>query len=130
MNKLIAAMIAGAFTLSAGAGFAAAKMFGSQHNDAIENMQGKTTTNYAGGIVGGITNSNELVFRLAIKPTASTPKQQTSLNWETGKMEDFSIKGRHDLCVALRAPVIVEAATAIALADLMILEQRIPRIWK
>ena len=113
-----------------GAGFAAAKMFGSQHNDAIENMQGKTTTNYAGGIVGGITNSNELVFRLAIKPTASTPKQQTSLNWETGKMEDFSIKGRHDLCVALRAPVIVEAATAIALADLMMLEQRIPRIWK
>lgn len=113
-----------------GAGFAAAKMFGSQHNDAIENMQGKTTTNYAGGIVGGITNSNELVFRLAIKPTASTPKQQNSLNWETGKMEDFSIKGRHDLCVALRAPVIVEAATAIALADLMMLEQRIPRIWK
>ncbi|WP_225975535.1 chorismate synthase [Panacibacter ginsenosidivorans] len=113
-----------------GSGFAAAKMFGSQHNDAIENMEGKTTTNHAGGIVGGITNSNELVFRIAIKPTASTPKQQNSLNWETGKMEDFSIKGRHDLCVALRAPVILEAATAVALADLMLLEQRIPRIWK
>lgn len=113
-----------------GSGFAAAKMFGSQHNDAIENMEGKTTTNHAGGIVGGITNSNELVFRIAIKPTASTPKQQNSLNWETGKMEDFSIKGRHDLCVALRAPVILEAATALALADLMLLEQRIPRIWK
>lgn len=113
-----------------GSGFAAAKMFGSQHNDAIENREGKTTTNHAGGIVGGITNSNELVFRIAIKPTASTPKQQNSLNWETGKMEDFSIKGRHDLCVALRAPVILEAATAIALADLMMLEQRIPRTWK
>jgi chorismate synthase len=113
-----------------GSGFAAAKMFGSQHNDAIENMEGKTTTNHAGGIVGGITNSNELVFRIAIKPTASTPKQQNSLNWETGKMEDFSIKGRHDLCVALRAPVILEAATAIALVDLMMLEQHIPRIWK
>jgi chorismate synthase len=113
-----------------GSGFAAAKMFGSQHNDAIENMEGKTTTNHAGGIVGGITNSNELVFRIAIKPTASTPKQQHSLNWETGQMEDFSIKGRHDLCVALRAPVILEAATAVALADLMMLEQRIPRIWK
>jgi chorismate synthase len=113
-----------------GSGFAAAKMFGSQHNDAIENMEGKTTTNHAGGIVGGITNSNELVFRIAIKPTASTPKQQNSLNWETGKMEDFSVKGRHDLCVALRAPVILEAATAIALVDLMLLEQRIPRIWK
>ncbi|CAN5464612.1 chorismate synthase [soil metagenome] len=113
-----------------GSGFAAAKMFGSQHNDAIENREGKTTTNNAGGIVGGITNSNELLFRIAIKPTASTPKQQNSLNWETGKMEDFSIKGRHDLCVALRAPVILEAATAIALADLMMLEQCIPRIWK
>lgn len=113
-----------------GSGFAAAKMFGSQHNDAIENMEGKTITNHAGGIVGGITNSNELVFRIAIKPTASTPKQQNSLNWDTGKMEDFSIKGRHDLCVALRAPVILEAATAVALVDLMMLEQRIPRIWK
>ena len=113
-----------------GSGFAAAKMFGTQHNDAIENMEGKTTTNHAGGIVGGITNSNELIFRIAIKPTASTPKQQNSLNWETGKMEDFSIKGRHDLCVALRAPVILEAATAVVLADLMLLEQRIPRIWK
>jgi len=113
-----------------GSGFAAAKMFGSQHNDAIENMEGKTTTNHAGGIVGGITNGNELVFRIAIKPTASTPKQQNSLNWDTGKMEDFSIKGRHDLCVALRAPVILEAATAVALVDLMMLEQRIPRIWK
>jgi chorismate synthase len=113
-----------------GSGFAAAKMFGSQHNDAIKNMEGKTATNHAGGIVGGITNGNELIFRIAIKPTASTPKQQNSLNWDTGKMEDFSIKGRHDLCVALRAPVIVESATAVALADLMMLEQRIPRIWK
>ncbi len=113
-----------------GSGFAAAKMFGSQHNDAIENMDGKTTTNHAGGIVGGITNGNELVFRIAIKPTASTPKQQHSLNWETGQMEDFSIKGRHDLCVALRAPVILEAAAAVVLVDLMLLENRIPRVWK
>ncbi len=111
-----------------GAGFAAAKMFGSQHNDAIENMEGKTRTNHAGGIVGGITNGNELVFRLAVKPTSSTPKEQNSLNWDTGKTEDFSIKGRHDLCVALRAPVIVEAVTALVLADFMLLEQKIKRI--
>ncbi len=111
-----------------GAGFAAAKMFGSEHNDAIENMEGKTRTNHAGGIVGGISNGNELVFRLAVKPTSSTPKQQNSLNWDTGKTEDFSIKGRHDLCVALRAPVIVEAATAITLLDFMMLEQQIKRI--
>lgn len=111
-----------------GAGFAAAKMFGSLHNDAIENMEGKTRTNYAGGIVGGISNGNELVFRLAVKPTSSTPKEQNSLNWETGKTENFSIKGRHDLCVALRAPVIVEAVTALVLSDFMLLEQKIKRI--
>jgi chorismate synthase len=111
-----------------GTGFAAAKMFGSEHNDAINDMSGKTRTNHAGGVVGGISNGNELVFRLAIKPTSSTPKEQNSLNWDTQQTENFSIKGRHDLCVALRAPVIVEAATAIVLADLMLQEQRIKRI--
>ena len=111
-----------------GSGFAAAKMFGSQHNDAIENMEGKTRTNHAGGIVGGITNGNELVFRISIKPTASTPKEQNSLNWDSGKVETFSIKGRHDLCVALRAPVILEAATAVAVVDLFLLEQHANRV--
>jgi chorismate synthase len=111
-----------------GTGFAAAKMFGSEHNDAIETMEGKTRSNHAGGVVGGISNGNELVFRLAIKPTSSTPKEQESLNWDTEQVEKFSIKGRHDLCVALRAPVIVEAVTALVLADFMLLEQRIPRI--
>jgi chorismate synthase len=112
-----------------GTGFAAAKMFGSEHNDAIENTEGKTRTNHAGGVVGGISNGNELVFRLAVKPTSSTPKEQNSLNWDTGKTEDFSIKGRHDLCVALRAPVIVEAVTAIVLADFMLLQQKIKRTF-
>lgn len=111
-----------------GSGFAAARMFGTEHNDVIENMSGKTTTNHAGGIVGGISNSNELVFRLAIKPTSSTPKEQVTLNWETGQMETFSVKGRHDLCVALRATPIVEAMTAIVLADFMLQEQHIPRV--
>lgn len=111
-----------------GTGFAAARMFGSEHNDAIENTAGKTRTNHAGGVVGGISNGNELVFRLAVKPTSSTPKEQHSLNWDTGTTEDFSIKGRHDLCVALRAPVIVEAVTAIVLADFMLLEQHIKRV--
>lgn len=111
-----------------GTGFAAARMFGTEHNDAIIDENGATKTNHAGGIVGGISNGNELVFRLAIKPTASTPKEQESLNWETGNVETFSIKGRHDLCVALRAPVIVEAATALVLADCMLAEQIIKRV--
>ena len=111
-----------------GTGFPAAKMFGSQHNDAIENENGKTRTNHAGGIVGGITNGNEIVFRIAIKPTSSTPKEQNTLNWETNVVESFSVKGRHDLCIALRVPPILEAVTAIVLADLMTIEQKIPRV--
>ena len=111
-----------------GTGFPAAKMFGSQHNDAIENENGKTRTNHAGGIVGGITNGNEIVFRIAIKPTSSTPKEQNTLNWETNVVESFSVKGRHDLCIALRVPPILEAVTAIVLADLMVIEQKIPRV--
>ncbi|MBS1947793.1 MAG: chorismate synthase [Bacteroidetes bacterium] len=112
-----------------GTGFAAAKMFGSEHNDAIVDMQGKTKTNHAGGAVGGITNGNELVFRIAIKPTSSTPKEQQTLNWETGEVEAFSVKGRHDLCIALRVPVVLEAVTAFVLADLMMLEQKIGRAF-
>jgi len=111
-----------------GTGFAAAKMFGSKHNDAIADEKGTTVTNHAGGVVGGISNGNELVFRIAIKPTSSTPQIQHSLNWETGQPEDFSVKGRHDLCIALRVPVILEAVTATVLADLMMLEQKIARI--
>jgi chorismate synthase len=108
-----------------GTGFAAAKMFGSKHNDAIEDETGKTTTNHAGGIVGGLTNGNELVFRIAIKPTSSTPQEQQTLNIETHKVEPFSVKGRHDLCIALRVPVVLEAVTAIVLADLLLISKKI-----
>ncbi len=111
-----------------GSGFAAAKMFGLEHNDPIEDGTGKTASNHAGGVVGGISNGNEMIFRIAIKPTSSTPKEQHTFNRETGTMEDFSVKGRHDLCIALRVPVVLEAVTAIVLADFLLLEQRIPRI--
>lgn len=101
-----------------GKGFSAASMFGSEHNDALEHLSGKTITNHSGGITGGITTGNEIFFRVAVKPTSSTPKTQSSLNLETNKMEDFSVKGRHDLCIALRAPSVLEAMTAIVLYDL------------
>lgn len=113
-----------------GTGFQAARMFGVEHNDALLDMEGRTATNHAGGIVGGITNGNEMVFRVAIKPTSSTPKEQQTLNWETGDVESFSVKGRHDLCIALRVPPVLEAITAMVLADLMIAETRMDRIWK
>lgn len=111
-----------------GAGFAAATMFGSQHNDALMDDTGKTKTNNAGGIVGGLTNGNPLIFRIAVKPTSSTPKEQQSLNWETNAIENFSVKGRHDLCIALRVPVVLEAVTAFVVADLMMMEQRVKKI--
>lgn len=113
-----------------GAGFAAAKMKGLEHNDPIIDASGKTATNHAGGIVGGITNGNQLVFRVAVKPTSSTPKDQQTLNIASGEVETFSVKGRHDLCIALRVPVVLEAITAMVLADFMMLEARIPRVNK
>lgn len=111
-----------------GTGFAAAKMYGLEHNDAILDDSGATRTNHAGGIVGGITNGNELVFRIAIKPTSSTPREQETWNWETKEVETFSVKGRHDLCIALRVPVVLEAVTAIVLTDLFALEQQLPGV--
>jgi chorismate synthase len=113
-----------------GTGFAAASMFGVNHNDAIVDATGITKTNHAGGVVGGYTNGNDLVFRIAVKPTSSTPKEQVTLNWETNVQETFSVKGRHDLCIALRVPVVLEAVTAIVLADLMLIDQIIPRVIK
>ena len=101
-----------------GSGFAAARMKGSEHNDAIIDEQGTTKTNNAGGINGGISNGNDLYFRVAIKPTSSTPREQHSWNNVSQSVQSFTVKGRHDLCIALRAPVVVEAVTAIVLADL------------
>ena len=101
-----------------GAGFESARMRGSEHNDMICDQEGHTTTNNAGGIVGGITNGNEIIVRAAIKPTASIAKEQATYNFASGKAEPLTIKGRHDVCIALRAAVVAEAAIAIALADL------------
>lgn len=101
-----------------GAGFEAARMRGSEHNDPITNAEGATLSNNAGGIVGGITNGNEIVARIAVKPTASISQPQPTFNFEHNKVEELVIKGRHDVCIALRAAVVAEAALAIALADL------------
>lgn len=111
-----------------GSGFAAAKMRGSEHNDNIIDASGKTETNYAGGINGGISNGNEIVFRVAVKPTSSTSRTQRTMNLKSGKMEDLVIEGRHDKCIALRVPPVLEAAAAIVMADFMMLEQKVPRV--
>jgi chorismate synthase len=110
-----------------GAGFQAAKMFGSDHNDALLDGAGKTATNHAGGIVGGISNGNDLVFRVAVKPTSSTPKEQQTWSRATDAVESFAVRGRHDLCIALRVPVVLEAVTAMVLCDAAIENQMIPK---
>lgn len=112
-----------------GTGFAAARMFGSEHNDALLDSGGRTATNHSGGIIGGITSGNELVFSIAIKPTSSTPRPQQTLNVETGLTEELIVQGRHDRCIALRVPVIAEAVTAVVLTDLMMMEQKIGNIF-
>jgi chorismate synthase len=108
-----------------GAGFAAASMRGSVHNDAFIDSTGRTASNNAGGINGGITNGNEIIFRTVVKPTSSTGTDQTTFNFKEERMTTLKVKGRHDTCIALRMPVIVEAATAIAMADLMLIDRGI-----
>jgi chorismate synthase len=112
-----------------GAGFSAAKMTGSEHNDNIVSSDGTTETNHAGGINGGISNGNEICFRVAVKPTSSTHQTQRTINMHSGQMEDLTIEGRHDTCIALRVPVVVEAAAAIVMADLMLQAQEVKRIF-
>jgi len=111
-----------------GSGFRAARMRGSEHNDNIVDARGGTETNHAGGINGGISNGNEIIFRVAVKPTSSTHQTQRTMNMQTGKMEDLSVEGRHDTCIALRVPVVVEAAAAIVMADFMLQAQQVGRI--
>ncbi len=113
-----------------GAGFLATKMKGSQCNDDILDTKGLTATNNAGGINGGITNGNEIVFRIAVKPTSSIKKNKQTVNLKTGVAAQLSVEGRHDTCIALRVPVVLEAVTAVVLADLLLIEQKISRVTK
>ncbi|MCT4615462.1 MAG: chorismate synthase [Marinifilaceae bacterium] len=106
-----------------GLGFESAAIKGSENNDIILNDKGHTETNNSGGISGGITNGNDLVFRIAIKPTSSISLKQNTYRYSSDSVEALEIKGRHDACIALRVPVIVEAITAIALADLFLINE-------
>ena len=108
--------IPGVRGLEFGDGFAAAAMKGSEHNDPI-GEDGRPVKNGSGGVNGGITNGAPVTFRVAFKPTASIRKAQQTYNFATGQMDTLEVPGRHDVCFALRAPVVVEAMTAIVLAD-------------
>ncbi len=107
-----------------GAGFRVCRMKGSENNDPIVGADGTTSTNHAGGINGGITNGNPIVFRVAVKPTPSISLPQQTIDLEQGTPRELTIRGRHDACIALRIPVIIEAAAAIVLADLSLFQKR------
>ena len=104
-----------------GAGFGFANMKGSQANDAFAVRDGKVTTltNNNGGINGGITNGEDIVFRCAVKPTPSIFKQQDTVDLNTMENAKLSIKGRHDPAVIHRARAVVDSVTALCLADLL-----------
>lgn len=106
-----------------GSGFKAAVMKGTEHNDIFVNKNGKTKTNHSGGINGGISNGNDIIFRVAVKPPSSIGKSQKTFNFKTNKMDLLEVKGRHDACIALRIPVIVEAVTAVAITDFNLLQK-------
>ena len=101
-----------------GSGFAGSRLRGSQNNDPITDENGTTKTNNAGGINGGITNGNQIVVRAAVKPTPTISQSQRTFDFGERRAVELSMHGRHDTCIALRAGVVVEAAVAIALADL------------
>ena len=112
-----------------GSGFAGSRMSGFENNDNFIDTKGTTETNNSGGINGGITNGNELFFRVAVKPTSSISKPQQTMNFDKLEVAELIIKGRHDACVALRVPPILEAMTALVLTDLMLLEQQTERVF-
>ena len=105
-----------------GDGFALAKMKGSEANDAFVNKNGKiaTLTNHSGGIQGGITNGNDVVFRVAFKPIPSIAKPQQTVNWARESCQ-IAIGGRHDVCALPRALVLVEALAAMVTLDAILI---------
>lgn len=107
-------LIPGVKALGFGLGSETVYKKGSEYNDALVDLTGRTYTNNAGGIVGGISNGNPILIETTFRPTGSISKPQETLNLKTGKIELIEIQGRHDICFGLRAPVIVEAMSALA----------------
>ncbi len=115
--------VGGVKGVSFGTGFAGVSLRGSEFNDCIMNAEGKTATNHNGGINGGISNGNELVVQVFVKPTPSIGIPQHTYNMETKNVEELCIEGRHDAAILLRAQVVLEACVAIALADASLIQK-------
>ena len=115
-----------------GAGFASARMKGSENNDGFTAENGKisTVTNNAGGILGGISNGMPLVVRVAVKPTASIGREQATVDIRTMKSTSISVGGRHDVCIVPRAVPVVEAMMTVTLCDFAVRAGLVPRVIK
>ena len=100
-----------------GIGFEGQNLYGSEFNDCIIDDKGTTKTNNSGGINGGISNGNDIVVKVFVKPTSSVGVTQQTYNFNTNSVENLKIEGRHDAAIILRAGVVLEACVAIALAD-------------
>jgi chorismate synthase len=128
-NKLDAEIAKMMFSIPAvkgveiGTGFKGLDMKGSSFNDEFIDETGKTKTNNSGGVSGGISNGNDLIIRVMIKPTSSIQKSQETYSFETNQKETLQIGGRHDVCIARRAGIVLENALAIVLADLYLLNK-------
>lgn len=109
--------VGGVKGVSFGTGFHGVAMRGSEFNDCIIDEHGTTKTNHSGGINGGISNGNDLVIHVFVKPTASIFKEQETYDFAKKSIESLKIEGRHDAAIILRAQVVLEACVAIALAD-------------
>ncbi|WP_461251811.1 chorismate synthase, partial [Treponema sp. R8-4-B8] len=128
-DKLDARLAAAVISIGAckgvefGAGFAAANMKGSENNDVPSpDGNGKFATNNCGGILGGISSGQDIIFKAAFKPTPSIKKPQPAFD-KNGNVKEIAIKGRHDVCIVPRAVPVVEAMTALVLADFLLLSR-------
>jgi len=131
-DKLNARLTQALFSIAAikalefGEGFAAAQMHGSEHNDAFVQKDGsiKTLTNHAGGILGGISNGNDIVLRVAVKPPSSISKRQKTVTAK-GNEQDLEVKGRHDPCLCPRIVPVIEAMINVTLLDCWLIQKSI-----
>ena len=109
-----------------GDGFAATKLHGSEHNDPFYTKGGKihTKTNHAGGILGGISNGEDIILRVAVKPPSSIAKNQETVDI-SGEDVSIQVKGRHDPCICPRVVPVVEAMIALTLVDSLLIQKTI-----
>ncbi|MDW7990031.1 MAG: chorismate synthase [Archaeoglobaceae archaeon] len=112
-----------------GRGFEVARLKGNENNDPIVLKDGRIgfLTNNAGGILGGITSGEDILMRIAVKPTPSIAKKQKSVDYERMEEVEISVEGRHDPCIVPRIVPVAEAMVALVLVDCMILQHLIPR---